>query len=452
MRHSLSAMLLSGGNSRYMVELINIVIVLLLVFMNAFFVATEFAVVKVRKSRMEALVLENNKSAVYVLRVVTDLNAYLSACQLGITLASLGLGWVGEPAVSRILEPLFELMDIPASAVHSISFILAFSIITAFHIVLGELVPKSLAIISAEKISMLTAFPLILFYRLTYPIMWIFNHSTELILRMFGLSQKDEHDTAYTDEEIRILAEESYRHGLIDQNELDFVDNIFDFSEKTVKEIMVPRTDMKCIYLEDSFDEIIQTTLNEQFTRYPVCKEDKDNIIGFIHIKDLYRQKIEGKNENIESIIREIKFVEESMSISELFDLFKREKPQVSIVIDEYGGTFGLVTIEDILEELVGDIKDEFDEEAEEIKKNEDGSYTVDGKVLLDDINDLLDINIEEENIDTIGGWIYSQVIEYPEVNDTYTFNNYEFIVLECDNKRVIKVLIKKSPPKIEEE
>lgn len=435
-----------------MVELINIVIVLLLVFMNAFFVATEFAVVKVRKSRMEALVLENNKSAVHVLRVVTDLNAYLSACQLGITLASLGLGWVGEPAVSRMLEPLFKMMEIPEAAVHSISFIIGFAIITAFHIVLGELVPKSLAIISAEKISMATAFPLIVFYRLTYPIMWIFNHSTELILRIFGLSQADEHDTAYTDEEIKILAEESYRHGLIDQKELDFVDNIFDFSEKTVKEIMVPRTDMKCIYLEDTFDEIVETTLNEQFTRYPVCNEDKDNIVGFIHIKDLYRQKIEGKTENIEGIIREIKFVEESMSISELFDLFKREKPQVAIVIDEYGGTFGLVTIEDILEELVGDIQDEFDEESEEIKKNEDGSYTVDGKVLLDDINDLLDINIEEENIDTIGGWIYSQVIEYPEVNDTYTFENYRFIVAECDNKRVIKVLIKELPPKIEEE
>ncbi len=424
-------------------ELLNILIVLVLVFMNAFFVAAEFSVVKVRKSRMETLVLENNKSAKHVLKVVTNLNAYLSACQLGITLASLGLGWVGEPAVAKMLEPLFEMFDVPDAAVHSISFILGFGIITAAHIVLGELVPKSLAIISAEKMSLLTAYPLILFYRLTYPIMWLFNHSTELILRIFGLSQSDEHDTAYTDEEIKLLAEESYKHGLIDQKELDFVDNIFDFSDKTVKEIMVPRTDMQCIYIEDSFDDIIETTLNEQFTRYPVCKDDKDNIIGFIHIKDLYKQKIQGKTD-IESIMREIKFVEESLSISQLFDLFKREKHQMAIVIDEYGGTFGLVTIEDILEELVGDIEDEFDEEDKEIISNADGSFMVDGKVLLDDINDLLNLNIEEENIDTIGGWIYSQVIEYPEVNDTYKFENYEFIVAECDNKRIKKVMIKR--------
>ena len=424
-------------------ELLNILIVLVLVFMNAFFVAAEFSVVKVRKSRMETLVLENNKSAKHVLKVVTNLNAYLSACQLGITLASLGLGWVGEPAVAKMLEPLFEMLDVPDAAVHSISFLLGFGIITAAHIVLGELVPKSLAIISAEKISLLTAYPLIMFYRLTYPIMWLFNHSTELILRIFGLSQSDEHDTAYTDEEIKLLAEESYKHGLIDQKELDFVDNIFDFSDKTVKEIMVPRTDMQCIYIEDSFDDIIETTLNEQFTRYPVCKGDKDNIIGFVHIKDLYKQKIQGKTD-IESIIREIKFVEESLSISQLFDLFKRSKHQMAIVIDEYGGTFGLVTIEDILEELVGDIEDEFDEEDKEIVSNTDGSFTVDGKVLLDDINDLLDLNIEEENIDTIGGWIYSQVIEYPEVNDTYTFEDYEFIVAECDNKRIKKVIIKR--------
>ncbi|KMT22273.1 hemolysin family protein [Clostridium cylindrosporum] len=427
-----------------MVVLINIIIVLLLVFMNAFFVATEFAVVKVRKSRIETLLLEGNKSAVHVLKVVKDLNAYLSACQLGITLASLGLGWVGEPAVSHMLTPVFKLFDIPESAVHSIAFVVGFAIITTFHIVLGELVPKSLAIISAEKISLYTAFPLIIFYKLTYPVMWAFNHSTELILRIFGLSQRDEHDTAYTDEEIKLLVEESYKHGLINQNELDFVDNVFNFSERTVKEIMVPRTDMKCIYIEDSFDEIIETTLNEQFTRYPVCREDKDNIIGFIHTKDLYRQKIQGNNANIEGIIREIKFVEESMLISELFNLFKKEKPQMAIIIDEYGGTFGLVTIEDILEELVGDIQDEFDEEDQEITKTQEGDYIVEGVVLLDDINELLEINIEEENIDTIGGWVYSQVNDYPEVNDKFTYGEYEFIVLECDSKRVSKVLIKK--------
>lgn len=426
-----------------MIILINILIVFLLVFMNGFFVATEFAMVKVRKSRIETLVLEGDKSAKNTLKVVNDLNSYLSACQLGITLASLGLGWVGEPAVSDMLMPLFNLFHLPESAVHSISFVLGFALITGFHIVLGELAPKSLAIISAEKIAMYTALPLILFYKLTYPIMWAFNHSTNLVLKIFGISQVDEHEAAHTDEEIKLLVEDSYKHGLIDKTELTFVDNIFDFSETTVKEVMIPRTDMSCIYLEDSFDEIIAYTLEEQLTRYPVCKESKDNIVGFIHIKDLYKQKIEGNTQNIQDIIREVKFVPKSMSISELLKVFKKEKAQMAIVIDEYGGTSGLVTNEDILEEIVGEIQDEFDEEGDEIIKTEDGSYIVDGKLILEDVNELLNTDIESENIDTIGGWIYSQLSSYPQINDKVVFENYEFVILKCDRKRISKVLIK---------
>ncbi|MBK1812279.1 HlyC/CorC family transporter [Clostridium sp. YIM B02505] len=426
-----------------MIILINVAIVLLLVFMNAFFVATEFAMVKVRKSRIETLVLEGDRNAKHTLTVVKDLNSYLSACQLGITLASLGLGWVGEPTVADMLMPLFHLFHLPESAIHSISFVLGFAIITGFHIVLGELAPKSLAIISAEKVAMYTALPLIMFYRISYPIMWLFNHSTNLVLKIFGISQVDEHEAAHTDEEIKILVAESYNHGLIDKTELTFVDNIFDFSETTVKDIMIPRTDMACIFLEDSFEEIIAYALKEQLTRYPVCRKSKDNVIGFIHIKDLYRLKIEGSNENIEDIIREIKFVPESMSISELLKVFKKEKAQMAIIIDEYGGTSGLVTNEDILEEIVGEIQDEFDDEVEEITKTEDNNYIVDGKIILDDINELLNTSIESENIDTVGGWIYSQLTSYPQVNDKVVYENYEFIVLKCDRKRISKVLIK---------
>jgi CBS domain containing-hemolysin-like protein len=431
-----------------MIILINIIIVFLLVFMNGFFVATEFAMVKVRKSRIETLVLEGDRTAKHTLKVVNDLNSYLSACQLGITLASLGLGWIGEPAVSDMLAPIFNLFHLPESIIHSISFILGFAIITAFHIVLGELAPKSLAIINAEKIAMHTALPLIMFYKLTYPIMWSFNHSTNLVLKIFGISQVDEHEAAHTDEEIKLLVEDSYKHGLIDKTELTFVDNIFDFSEKTVKEIMIPRTDMACIFLEDSFDEIIAFALDEQITRYPVCKNSKDNVIGFIHIKDLYKQKIEGNNQNIEDIIREIKFVPESLSISKLLKIFKQERVQMAIIIDEYGGTSGLVTIEDILEEIVGEIQDEFDEEGDEITKNEDGNYIVDGKLVLEDVNELIKTNIESENIDTIGGWIYSQLKSYPQVNDKINYEDYEFIILKCDRKRISKVLIKKLPGK----
>lgn len=427
-----------------MIIIINIIIVFLLVFMNGFFVATEFAMVKVRKSRIETLALKGDKNAKNTLKVIKNLNSYLSACQLGITLASLGLGWVGEPAVSNMLMPLLNLFHLSESMIHSISFIFGFAIITGFHIVLGELTPKSLAIISSEKVAMYTALPLIMFYNVTYPIMWSFNYSTNLVLRIFGISQVNEHEAAHTDEEIKLLVEDSYKHGLIDKTELTFVDNIFDFSEKTVKEIMMPRTDMKCIFIEDSFEEIIAFALEEQLTRYPVCRDSKDNVIGFIHIKDLYKQKIEGNNQNIESIIREIKFVPESTSISELLKVFKKEKAQMAIIIDEYGGTSGLATVEDILEEIVGELKDEFDEGGDEISKTEDGNYIVDGKVIIEDINELLDIEIDSDNIDTIGGWIYSQLDSYPQVNEKINYENYEFIISKCDRKRISKVLIKR--------
>lgn len=427
-----------------MITVINIILVIFLVFMNGFFVATEFAMVKVRKSRIETLAIDGDRSAKNTLKVVRDLNSYLSACQLGITLASLGLGWVGEPAVADMLMPLFNLLNLSEGTIHSISFILGFSIITGLHIVLGELAPKSLAIINAEKIAMYTALPLIMFYKVTYPIMWAFNHSTNLVLRIFGISQVDEHEAAHTDEEIKLLVEDSYKHGLIDQTELAFVDNIFNFSEKTVREIMIPRTDMACIFIEDSFDEIIEFVLEEQLTRYPVCRDSKDNVIGFIHIKDLFRLRIE-ENENIEEIVREIKFVPESLSIGELFNTFKKEKAQMAIIIDEFGGTSGLITTEDIIEEIVGEIQDEFDDDAEEdVRKTENGSYVVDGKVILGDINELLDTDIEDENIDTIGGWIYFQLKSYPKVKEKVIYKNYEFIILQCDRKRISKVLIKK--------
>ena len=207
---------------------------------------------------------------------------------------------------------------------------------------------------------------------------------------------------------------------------------------------MMPRTDMACIFIEDSFDEIIAFALEEQLTRYPVCRDSKDNVIGFIHIKDLYKQKMEGNNQNIEGIIREIKFVPESTSISELLKAFKKEKTQMSIIIDEYGGTSGLVTIEDILEEIVGELQDEFDDDGKEITKTDDGNYIVDGKVMIGDINELLDIEIDAENIDTIGGWIYSQLDSYPQVNEKVNYENYEFIILKCDRKRISTVSIKK--------
>jgi CBS domain containing-hemolysin-like protein len=421
---------------------INLFIVLLLVFMNGFFVATEFAMVKVRKSRIETLAFEGNSAAKYTEKVVNDLNSYLSACQLGITLASLGLGWIGEPAIADMITPLFRHFNVPEASIHSISFALGFSIITGFHIVLGELVPKSMAILSSEKIALFTALPLVIFYKTTYPIMWLFNHSTNLLLGIFGFSLVDEHESAHTDAEIMLLVEDSYKHGLIDKTELTFMDNIFDFSEKSVREIMTPRTDMICLFKEDSFDKILEIAMEEELTRYPVCVHNKDNVVGFVHIKDLYKLKIQGNETTMDNIIRNIIFIPKSISISILFKRFQKEKAQLAVVIDEYGGTAGLVTIEDILEEIVGEIQDEFDDEVDQIQVLEKGVYSIDSRVLIEDVNELLNIDIDSNDIDSIGGWIYSQLGTSPQVNQKIQYNQYEFLITKCIKQRIIRIKV----------
>ncbi len=297
-----------------------------------------------------------------------------------------------------------------------------------------------MAILKAEKIAIFTALPLIIFYTVTYPIMWLFNHTTNLILRIFGISQVDEHEAAHTDAEIMLLVEDSYNQGLIDQTELSFMDNIFDFSEKSVREIMIPRTDMVCFYKDDPFDLNIQKAMEEELTRYPVCEKNKDNIIGFVHIKDLYKLKIQGKEENLDKIIRDIITIPETLSISVLFKRFQKERAQLALVVDEYGGTAGLVTIEDILEEIVGEIQDEFDHETEEIQELEEGVYSIDGKVLIEDINELLNSNIQLSGIDTIGGWIYSKLDDVPQVNKKIRHHGFEFVITKCSNKRINRI------------
>ena len=421
---------------------LNLFFVLLLVFMNGFFVATEFAMVKVRKSRIETLAFGGSTAAKYTRKVVNDLNSYLSACQLGITLASLGLGWIGEPAIAAMLSPLFHQLNVSEATIHSISFALGFSIITASHIVFGELVPKSMAIISAEKIALATALPLVLFFKATYPIMWVFNRSTNLILGIFGVSQVDEHESAHTDAEIMMLVEDSYNHGLIDKTELAFIDNIFDFSEKSVREIMIPRTDMICFYKDDTFDEMLEIAMREELTRYPICEENKDNVVGFVHIKDLYKQKIQEGEKNIDEIIRNIIFVPESISISVLLKRLQNEKAQLAIAFDEYGGTAGLVTVEDILEEIVGEIQDEFDDEVDQVQELSEGVYSLDARIHIEDVNELLNINIELSDTDTIGGWIYSQIGTSPHVNQKVKYNDHEFLITKCNKHRIIRLTV----------
>ncbi len=396
--------------------------------------------VKARGSRIDTLVQQGHRRAQFARKLTNNLDAYLSACQLGITLASLGLGWVGEPAIANWLERSFASI-IPAYLIHPLSFAIAFSVITVLHIVLGELAPKSLAIRKAEQLTLLTALPLELFYRIMYPFIWLLNGTANSLLRMFGIQPASEGDSAHTEEEIRILMKESNKSGHIDNTEMTLVDNVFDFAETTAREIMIPRTEMVCLYLDKSFEENMEIAVSEKRTRYPVCEGDKDNIVGLIHIKDLLETK--GPTD-LRSLVRPITSVPDGMQISQLLKVMQKKRTQLVLLIDEYGGTAGLVTFEDIIEEIVGEVHDEFDEERPHIEKKENDIYSIDGLLLLEDVNEYFGLEIDTEVYDTVGGWMYSQVESPPRINQKVTVGDFDFIVEETENLRISRLIVRK--------
>lgn len=430
----------------------NLALVFFLIFMNGFFVAAEFSIVKIRPSRLETLIQEGNKQARYAKRLSDHLDTALSVTQLGITLASLGLGWVGEPFVAKLILPLTELIGLSDDIGHTISLAAAFLLITGGHIILGELTPKTLAIQSVEKIVLRVSLPMLIFDRLMYPFVWMLNHTANWVARRLGHRPQSDGEDAHTEEEIRLLMEESHNQGLIDDTEADFVDNVFDFTELNVREIMTPRTDMVCLYLEDSLEENLDTVFHEQLTRYPICREDKDHIIGFLHVKDLLGSLYHGKRANLRRMARKALVVPESMDVSVLLKTMQKQRSQLAIVVDEYGGTAGMVTIEDIVEEIVGDIQDEFDRERPAVEQRGENTYSVDAKLLLEELEDELGIELEDEDVDTIGGWLYDKLGAAPKVGQSVVQDGNTFSVEEVDGVRITRVGIKKEPPEKREE
>ena len=362
--------------------------------------------------------------------------------QFGITLASLGLGWVGEPAIAALILPVTQAAGLPDEVGHTAALAIAFTIITSLHIVLGELTPKSMAIANVENIMLAIAFPMVLFGRVMRPFVWILNTVANYISRRLGYDVKGENEDAHTEEEIRLLMKESFRQGLINSTEADFVDNVFSFTELNAREMMVPRTDMICLYLDDTSAERIKTILEEQQTRYPVCYEDKDHIIGFIHVKDLLPPLIRGERLNLRRYIRKALVVPESMDGSVLLRTMQEQGSQLAIVVDEYGGTAGMVTVEDIIEQIVGDIRDEFDEERESVEWRAGDVCSVDAKLLLEEVADLLAVRIEDEDVDSIGGWLYDQLGEAPRVGQMAAHAGTLFYVEEVDGVRITRVLV----------
>lgn len=421
---------------------LNLLLVVFLVLLNGFFVAAEFSLVKVRQTRLAQLVSEgNNKSARYAQKVSQQLDAYLSACQLGITLASLGLGWVGEPAIAHYVEPMMAFFHLPQYLVSPISLAIAFGIITFLHIVFGELAPKSLAIQKAEATSLWTAAPLMFFYKLSYPLIWLLNGAANLFIRRLGIEPATENDSAHTEEEIRLLVNQSHKSGHIDQTEMALVDNVFEFSERLAREIMIPRIDMLCLYDDNTFEENLQIMRESRHSRFPVAHEDKDRLIGFVHTSDFYLSALTTGKAELKDFLRPLLTVPESMEISHVLRLMQKRRSQLAIVIDEYGGTAGLLTMEDILEEIVGDIQDEFDEhERPEIEESSNNVLSVSGKTLLTELNDYITIEVVSDEVDTIAGWLYSQLNEEVANGKAVMFQGYLFTISELENHRITRV------------
>ncbi|QST02336.1 HlyC/CorC family transporter (plasmid) [Pontibacillus sp. ALD_SL1] len=416
-------------------EILNLLIVFVLVLLTAFFVGAEFAIVKVRRTRMEELKNAGRKSAEGVLQILDKLDEYLSACQLGITITALALGWVGEPALADLLEPLFHDLGFNNSLTHTLSFLIAFSIITFIHVVLGELAPKTMAIQKSEQLSLILSKPLILFYKLTYPVNFTLNGTANLFVRMIGfasIKDKDHH----SEEEIKMILTNSPD---IDPEEQEMFNRVFNFHDRLVREVMVHRRDMDCIYLEDELAETLAFVKESPHSRFPVCGEDKDDIVGYINVKDLYNQSQEGVF-SLEPIIRNLETIYETCSLHKALRLLQEGHHQMAIVIDEYSGVSGLVTLEDLLEEIVGEIQDEFDDEVEPFQETTDG-ILIEGNVLVDDVMEQLGIRLEKiDGVDTIGGFIATQMEEGLKEGNTVEVEKGVFEIIDVLDRRILQL------------
>lgn len=426
-------------------SLVKILIALFLVLLNGFFVAAEFSIVKVRYSQIQLKAAEGNSMAKQAEDIIKNLDAYLSATQLGITLASLALGWVGESALHHIIEDIFIRMGmvVDNATVTTVSLVLSFLIITVMHIVFGELVPKSIAIRKSESTTLIIAAPLKLFYNIFRPFIWLMNGISNAFLRLIKIHPVSEHEIHST-EELQLLVKQSADSGAIEEENYEIIKNAFDFTDHTAKQVMVPRQNILSIDIDEPIEDIINTIMESGYSRVPVYENSIDNIIGIFYVKEIIREYIQRKgnltHDDLRDKMREAFFVVGSKKISDLLKTFQLKKQHLAIVIDEFGGTEGIITLEDILEELVGEIQDEEDEEANIVDQVSENTYWVQATQPLDEINEHLPKGFplsEEGEFNTLAGYILHDLADIPEENQEFSLNGYECKILKMNNKSV---------------
>jgi CBS domain containing-hemolysin-like protein len=420
-------------------------ITFLLILFNGFFVAAEFALVKVRASQLDVLVKKGSARAKLAKSLLSKLDAYLSATQLGITLASLALGAVGEEVISHLVVKIFSTTGWVTNPVnvHSVSLPIALTLLTFFHVTLGEQIPKMIGIKFSMDSLLLFAWPLRIFYFICSPFIWLLNKTSNVVLRVIGVKKVGE-DEVHTEEELRLILTESEEGGAIKPSENELIQNVFDFDDRIVKQIMVPQNRVVALDVELGKGEITKRVIEEGFSRIPIYLGDIDNVIGIVHSKDLLKALIENKFRTLKDIMRPVHFIPESMKINELLRDFQKHHIQMAIVTNEFGSTAGLITMEDIIEELVGEIQDEHDEEKPNVEKKSDTEYIVNAQATIADVNDALPIALPENtHYETVSGYINYIFGRIPAVNDKRKKDGYELTILKRTRQSVDTVKLK---------
>ena len=412
-------------------------LVILVVLLNGFFVLAEYSLVRIRSNRLEEMEQHGDGTASIVLRISRKMETYLSAIQVGITASSVLLGILGGPLFARLLSAE-GLLD------KGLAWACSFLLVVFLHVVFGELVPRAIALSKVEKIVMFVAYPLIFFHYLLYPLVIIFNKVAKVVLSALGISQLSQEDISRSEDELRMIVSASEKRGQLDHAESTMIDNVFDFADRVAREVMIPRQDMICLYTDDSVKENLAVVRQGRHTRYPLCDDDKDHVIGIVHVQDLIDVDRNDAGFDFRKIMRPISVVPEAMSTVKVLQMLQQKHQQMALVADEYGGTAGLVTVEDLVEEIVGEIQDEHEaDEPEDIVKVSEKEYEFDGLVLLDEITDILDVQFDDPEEDTVGGYIFGLLGRKPEVGDKVDIGNYEFTVLQAEGFRVLRVRAK---------
>jgi CBS domain containing-hemolysin-like protein len=420
-------------------------LILLFVALNAFFVASEFALVSSRRPRIQTMAESGSTGAAAALRLLSNPTLFISAVQLGVTLSSLALGWIGEPTLARLFVPIAERVateGVAAAIAHGIAVLLAFSIITFFHVVLGELVPKMFALERAETFALFCARPLEIFAKVFSPILWVFNHTGGYLGRLLGLKSSLEHASVYTEDEIRQLVQLSEESGHLNKEERQLIDKVFEFSETTVKEAMIPRTAMIAIPDTCDLNELAREFRKHGYSRLPVYHDSLDDIVGVIHSKDVMSYLLRPKLFQLERVLRKPNYVVDTAKLEDVLRQMQTEKFHFGFVVDEHGGVEGIITLEDLLEEIVGDISDEHDEEVnEQINERPDGSYILDGGLAVRDLNKRLSLNVPiSDAYTTVAGFLMSTAGELLDEGQSVAYNGHNFVIEKVDKRRIVRV------------